>query len=214
MNNFTVYDSEAPTVDGIERELFNLLEKEAERFDSGLKDAYQERDKLQKYIDDKESCSVGSYGGSGFIRGTVKKKAYQTKTIYDQFGYVLSHEREAVEINVPTYIDTKTFNFKISPKALKGCPKEAAIYLPKEAAIYLDCIKDKRYVVEIKVTTTVEAYENENGEGHYFLSNQTKSFSIAETSGFFNDKGKEHPYEGHVMENENIIKAVDFLLGN
>ncbi len=213
MNNFTVYDSEAPTVDGIERELFNLLEKEAKRFDSGLKDAYQERDKLQKYIGDKESCSVGSYdgsdftyGGSDFIRGTVKKKAYQTKTIYDKDGNVISHEREAVEINVPTYIDTKTFNFKISPKALKGCPKEAAIYL--------DCIKDKRYVVEIKVTTTVEAYENENGEGHYFLSNQTKTFSIAETSGFFNDKGKEHPYEGHVMENENIIKAVDFLLGN
>ena len=210
MNNFTVYDSEAPTVDGIERELFNLLEKEVERFDSGLKDAYQELDELQKYIDDKESCSVASYGGSDggsdFIRGTVKKKAYQTKTIYDQFGYVLSHEREAVEINIPTYIDTKTFNFKISPKALKGCPKEAAIYL--------DCIKDKHYVVEIKVTTTVEAYENENGEGHYFMSNQTKTFSIAETSGFFNDKGKEHPYEGHVMENENIIKAVNFLLGN
>ncbi len=206
MNNFTVYDSEAPTVDGIERELFNLLEKEAERFDSGLKDAYQELDELQKYIDDKESCSVASYGGSDFIRGTVKKKAYQAKTIYDHIGYVLSHEREAVEINVPTYIDTKTFNFKISPKALKGCPKEAAIYL--------DCVKDKRYVVEIKVTTTVEAYENENGEGHYFLSNQTKTFSIAETSGFFNDKGKEHPYEGHVMENENIIKAVNFLLGN
>ena len=205
MNNFTVYDTEAPTVDGIERELFNLLEKEAERFDSGLNDAYQERDKLQKYIDDKESCSVGSYGGSDFIRGTVKKKVYQTKTIYDKDGNVISHEREAVEINVPTYIDTKTFNFKISPKALKGCPKEAAIYL--------DCVKDKRYVVEIKVTTTVEAYENENGEGHYFLSNQTKTFSIAETSGFFNDKGKEHPYEGHVMENENIIKAVDFLLG-
>ena len=212
MNNFTVYDSEAPTVDGIERELFNLLEKEAKHFDSGLKDAYQERDKLQKYIGDKESCSVGSYGGSDFtyggsdfIRGTVKKKAYQTKTIYDKDGNVISHEREAVEINVPTYIDTKTFNFKISPKALKGCPKEAAIYL--------DCVKDKHYVVEIKVTTTVEAYENENGEGHYFLSNQTKTFSIAETSGFFNDKAKEHPYEGHVMENENIIKAVDFLLG-
>ena len=209
MNNFIVYGTEAPTVYGIERELFNLLEKEAERFDSGLNDAYQERDELQKYIDDKESCSVGSYGGSGFIRGTVKKKAYQTKTIYDQFGYVLSHEREAVEINVPTYIDTITFNFEFSPKTLKGCPKEAAIYL--------DCIKDKRYdkryVVEIKVITTVEAYENENGEGHYFLSNQTKTFSIAETSGFFNDKAKEHPYEGHVMENENIIKAVDFLLG-
>ena len=208
MNNFIVYDTEAPTVDGIERELFNLLEKEAERFDSGLNDAYQELDELQKYIDDKESCSVSSYGGSDFIRGTVKKKAYQTKTIYDKDGNVISHEREAVEINVPTYIDTKTFNFKISPKALKGCPKEAAIYL--------DCVKDKRYVVEIKVTTTVEAYEyeNENGEGHYFLSNQTKTFSIAETSGFFNDKGKEHPYEGHVMENENIIKAVNFLLGN
>ena len=201
MNNFIVYDTEAPTVDGIERELFNLLEKEAERFDSGLNDAYQERDELQKYIDDKESCSVGS----DFIRGTVKKKAYQTKTIYDKDGNVISHEREAVEINVPTYIDTKTFNFKISPKALKGCPKEAAIYL--------DCVKDKRYVVEIKVITTVEAYENENGEGHYFLSNQTKTFSIAETSGFFNDKAKEHPYEGHVMENENIIKAIDFLLG-
>ena len=39
MNNFIVYDTEAPTVDGIERELFNLLEKEAERFDSGLNDA-------------------------------------------------------------------------------------------------------------------------------------------------------------------------------
>ena len=206
MNNFTVYDSEAPTVDGIERELFNLLEKEAERFDSGLKDAYQELDELQKYIDDKESCSVASYGGSDFIRGTVKKKAYQTKTIYSTYKIAKHNRKEAVEINVPTYIDTKTFNFKISPKALKGCPKEAAIYL--------DCVKDKRYVVEIKVTTTVEAYENENGEGHYFLSNQTKTFSIAETSGFFNDKGKEHPYEGHVMENENTIKAVDFLLGN
>ena len=206
MNNFTVYDSEAPTVDGIERELFNLLEKEAERFDSGLKDAYQELDELQKYIDDKESCSVASYGGSDFIRGTVKKKAYQTKTIYSTYKIAKHNRKEAVEINVPTYIDTKTFNFKISPKALKGCPKEAAIYL--------DCVKDKRYVVEIKVTTTVEAYENENGEGHYFLSNQTKTFSIAETSGFFNDKGKEHPYVGHVMENENIIKAVDFLLGN
>jgi hypothetical protein len=206
MNNFTVYDSEAPTVDGIERELFNLLEKEAERFDSGLKDAYQELDELQKYIDDKESCSVASYGGSDFIRGTVKKKAYQTKTIYSTYKIAKHNRKEVVEINVPTYIDTKTFNFKISPKALKGCPKEAAIYL--------DCVKDKRYVVEIKVTTTVEAYENENGEGHYFLSNQTKTFSIAETSGFFNDKGKEHPYEGHVMENENIIKAVNFLLGN
>lgn len=206
MNNFTVYDSEAPTVDGIERELFNLLEKEAKRFDSGLKDAYQELDELQKYIDDKESCSVASYGGSDFIRGTVKKKAYQTKTIYSTYKIAKHNRKEVVEINVPTYIDTKTFNFKISPKALKGCPKEAAIYL--------DCVKDKRYVVEIKVTTTVEAYENENGEGHYFLSNQTKSFSIAETSGFFNDKGKEHPYEGHIMENENIIKAVNFLLGN
>ena len=206
MNNFTVYDSEAPTVDGIERELFNLLEKEAERFDSGLKDAYQELDELQKYIDDKESCSVASYGGSDFIRGIVKKKAYQTKTIYSTYKIAKHNRKEAVEINVPTYIDTKTFNFKISPKALKGCPKETAIYL--------DCVKDKRYVVEIKVTTTVEAYENENGEGHYFLSNQTKTFSIAETSGFFNDKGKEHPYEGHVMENENIIKAVNFLLGN